>query len=136
MSTNRSRSPSRALLLGVAAACTLVPLGGQVAAHKFEAATTTTIRYRETTGNFRGRVDSNRERCIRRRLVKVVKETDEGPVVVGRDRSGREGRWRVDEPNASGPYHAVVKRRFRSDPEGIHIHDCQRGLSPTITINK
>lgn len=134
MSTKRSSTPTRLFAIGVALA-TALPLAAEVAAHKFEAATSTTIRYREGTARFRGRVSSTRERCIRRRVVKVVRETESGPVVVGKDRSGREGRWTVSEPNANGAYHAVVKRRFTSDPEGVHIHDCQRGVSATITVS-
>ncbi len=102
-------------------------------AHEFAAASSTTIRYREATGVFRGRVTSSKGSCERRRKVKVVKETDSGSKVVGKDRSNRRGRWKVSVPNANGTYSAIVVRREQSYVG--HVHICERGRSSTISVD-
>ncbi len=107
-------------------------VAGDAAAHQYTAPSSTTIRYVENEGEFRGRVTSPRAACERNRKIKLVRESEEGRVVVGRDRSNRRGRWRIDQPNPNGVYRAIVVSRSNVVPG--HVHRCERGTSPSITI--
>jgi hypothetical protein len=121
-------------LVQVCLACAFAALLATGAvAHQYSAPTTTSLRYDETDGRFRGRVDSPRDPCLQQRKIKLVKHTDDGNEVVGRTRSNSRGRWNIAEGNASGAYSAVVVRRY-SAPTG-HVHQCQRGASGTVTVD-
>ncbi len=102
-------------------------------AHDRVAPSGSSIAYRERTGNFSGEVVSTRTRCLRNRVVKLIKETANGSLQVGTDVSGDAGRWRILKPRAAGDYHVVVARRVYQAPG--HFHKCERGASPTIMVN-
>jgi hypothetical protein len=62
-------------------------------------------------GKFRGRVNSVRNPCERRRRV-VLKKVRPGPDrTVGRDRTNAQGRWRINKPNAKGRFYARAVKK-------------------------
>ena len=121
-----------AIVLTTCLTCAVVFAGLAAVAHQYSAPTTTSFRYDEDDGAFKGRVDSPRDPCIAQRKVKLVRHTDSEREVVGKTRSNSRGRWSIDQPNAAGTYNAVVVRRF-SAPTG-HVHQCQRGASQPVTV--
>lgn len=115
--------------------CAAVGMTAVAVAHTVTAPSATTIRYREARGRFKGRVTSSRPKCERRRRVVLMRDTASGPRAVGRARSNRYGRWSISEPNASGTYRAVVRRRFYENQDPFHAHLCQRAQSAAITVD-
>lgn len=125
------RTSRTVLIAGVV--CSLAVAAAAAFAHAYSAPSTTTLRYDEDDGRFRGRVDSPRRPCENRRKIRLVKHTSSGKEVVGRTRSNSRGRWSIEQGNANGAYTAVVVRRERT-PVG-HVHACQRGTSGTVTVD-
>jgi hypothetical protein len=121
------------MLIAILALGSLV---GVAEAHKFVSPSASTIRYREASGTFQGRVESDRDRCERRRFIKVVHRTADGREVVGKTRSNKRGRWKVAVGNANGIYRAIVKRRANTAGPDTqqHSHICERGRSPEIAV--
>ncbi len=127
------RKTLRTLLIAGLACAVAAAAASTVLAHAYSAPSTTTLRYDEDDGRFRGRVESPRRPCRQMRKVKLVKHTSSGREVVGRTRSNNRGRWSIEQGNASGAYHAVVVKRDRTPPG--HVHSCQRGTSGTVTVD-
>lgn len=123
------RKTMSTLLVAVAVAA----LAGVAVAHQYAVPTTTTLRYEEDEGRFRGRVSSRRQACEHQRKVKLVRITASGRDVVGSTRTNHSGRWSISEGNANGAYRAVIPRRHET-PVG-HVHDCQRGTSGTVNVD-
>ncbi|HEV2757344.1 MAG TPA: hypothetical protein VG318_16385 [Actinomycetota bacterium] len=123
----------RKIIPAVLAVAAAASLGGTVLAHAYSAPSTTSLRYDEDGGEFRGRVASPRRSCEDSRKIKLVKHTSSGNDVVGRTRSNSKGRWSIEKENASGAYSAIVVRRDRTPPG--HVHACQRGTSGTVTVD-
>ncbi len=123
----------RRSLVALVLAAMAASLGGLALAHAYSAPSSTTLRYDEDGGRFRGRVESPRRPCEQQRKVKLVRLTSDGREVVGRTRSNNRGRWSIEEANANGAYRAVVVKRDRTPPG--HVHNCQRGTSGTVTVD-
>ena len=69
---------------------------------------------RTTSDGFAGRVKSAREFCFRRRLVIVRRQTPGKDPEVGRDRTGRFGRYRIDTPGpVTGAFYARATRKIK-----------------------
>ena len=123
----------RKIISAVVAVAASASLAGAALGHAYSAPSTTSLRYDEDDGLFKGRVESPRRPCVSQRKVKLVEHTPDGNEVVGRTRSNAKGRWSIEHANASGAYSAIVVRRERM-PTG-HVHACQRGTSGTVTVD-
>ncbi len=125
----------RRAALALSAAGTMAIAGTVAQAHVYTAATSTTVRYVEADGKFKGRIDSNRPNCKGHGSSRLKRITPDGSKVVGSDVSGTRGRWRISEPNAAGTYRAVVRARDDQGGNATHNHQCLRAASGTVTVD-
>jgi hypothetical protein len=91
-------------------------------------ATTVSIRYSASKQLFHGDVESSHADCRMGRKVKLFKQTVDGPVLQGRDRTDDHGVWKIDVMHASGHYFAVAPRY-----EAMHAV-CAKDRSRTIDV--
>ena len=91
-----------------------------------------TIRQNPDEAFFAGRVDSHMRWCERDRVV-VLREVTQGQDArVGRTRTDRDGRWRIDVSVGAGRFYAVARPKDRY--YGIDSHDiCYRARSRAIS---
>jgi hypothetical protein len=91
-----------------------------------------TIRQNPDEAFFAGRVVSHMRWCERERVV-VLREVKQGPDPrVGKTRTNREGRWRIDVSVGQGRFYGVA--RFKERRYGIDSHDiCYRARSRSIS---
>src|SRR5438132_7659226 len=94
----------RLLALMLSAAVVLLGSGSAWAA----VSTSITISYDTSTELFHGKLSSMNAECITGRTVKLFKVTSNGPVLEGKDMSGKHGHWHVEVMNPSGKYRAVA----------------------------
>ena len=127
------RTKSRAAILAVALVGVFLLGSSGLEAHTFTANSTVSIRFHD--GKFKGRVRSPRERCEKRRLVKVFKARPNRPdVFIGDDRTNDDGFYRVDKPSGvSGKFYAAATRKETHHPNyPAQIHRCRRAISRII----
>ena len=98
------------------------------------AGATTSIRYREESNRFAGRVESRMTFCERRRVIALRREQPGADVTIATTRTGRSGRWvfrGFDDPE--GRFYAVARHRERGF--GIDaVLICLRAESRTIKV--
>lgn len=134
-------SRTGALVVAGAVLLALVPLQDALSGHDCRehypagtrcADSDVTIRQNPDEAFFAGRVDSHMRWCERDRVV-VLREVREGSNPrVGRTRTNREGRWRIDVTVGSGRFYAVA--RYKDRYYGIDAHDiCYRARSRAIS---
>ena len=92
------------------------------------------FRYNDDKDRFQGKVVSERERCVRNRLVQVREDLPNKNRVVGEDRTNDNGFFRVEDKNPKGDYFAKVLRKVR-EREG-HRHVCRADKSEEITVTE
>lgn len=87
----------------------------------------------EGAAAFKGRVRADQGFCRKHRTVKLMFRRPGKDRLVGKDRSNRRGRWRVNgEGPLRGRYYAKAPRKLRIiSGEGI---DCRRGVSRTVEV--
>ena len=127
------RTKSRAAILAVALVAVFLLGSSGLEAHTFSAKSTVSIRFDE--GKFKGRVRSSRERCEKRRLVKVFKARPDRPdVFIGQDQTNDNGFYRVGKPQGvSGKFYALVTRKETSHPNYPNqVHRCRSAVSRII----
>ncbi len=90
------------------------------------------FRYNDDKDRFQGKVVSERQACVRNRLVQVREDLPNRNRLVGEDRTNENGFFRVADLNPRGDYFARVLRKVRTR-EG-HRHVCQGDRSEEITI--
>ena len=90
------------------------------------------FRYNDDKDRFQGKVVSEREGCVRNRVVQVREDLPEKNRVVGEDVTNDHGFFRVEDKNPKGDYFAKVLRKVR-EREG-HEHVCRSDRSDTITV--
>jgi hypothetical protein len=87
---------------------------------------------------FHGKLRSDEPACVEDRRVKLLRRTRPGrPArVLGRDKTGRRGRWAITEPDEftlrSGIYFARAKRKIIKTPLPTI---CDRGRSKKIFVD-
>lgn len=127
------RTNSRAAIVVVALIGLFLLENPALEAHTFTADSTISIRFEN--GKFRGRVRSPRERCEKRRLVKVYKARPNRPdVFIGEDRTNDNGFYRVRKPRGvKGKFYARATRKVTQHPNyPTQVHRCRRALSRVI----
>ncbi|HZJ03273.1 MAG TPA: hypothetical protein VFE20_06285 [Thermoleophilia bacterium] len=127
------RTKSRAAILAVALVGVFLLGSSELEAHTFTANSTVSIRFHD--GKFKGRVRSPRERCEKRRLVKVYKARPNRPdVFIGEDRTNDNGFYRVRKPRGvKGKFYARATRKVTQHPNyPTQVHRCRRALSRVI----
>ncbi len=99
--------------------------------------TTITIRYNRKArpSAFKGSLASQRDECTQGRRVILKKARPGRDRVVGRDRSGRAGNWKIVKRRARGRFYAVVRRQQKNAASGA-ILICLSDRSPTITVRR
>ena len=147
MAATRDRRKTMGTKVVVVAACLIstLPIASPIAHAGHEcrdnppagtncAKTTTSIRYREESNRFAGRVESHMTYCVRRRAVTLYRERPGTDATIATTRTGRSGRWYFpgfDDPE--GRFYAVARYRDRAfGIDGAQI--CYRGLSKTIKV--
>lgn len=66
------------------------------------------------TGVFKGKVKSSRRFCFRNRLVVLKRKKPGKDPIIGRDRTNRKGRYRIDLGNpVTGAFYARATRKIR-----------------------
>jgi hypothetical protein len=127
------RTNSRAAILAVATIGLFLLGSSGAQAHEFTASSRIGIRFED--GKFKGRVRSERPRCIKRRDVKVFKVRQDRPDrLIGEDKTDDEGRYVIPKPaGVQGRFYAQVARRKTSAPEPYpHLHRCKAATSRII----
>ena len=129
------------LLLVGAVVLAIAPLRGALADHECRdhypsgtncAESDVTIRHNPAEAFFAGRVDSHMRWCERDRVVVLLKVKQGPDPQVGKTRTNREGRWRIDVSVGAGRFYAVA--RFKDRYYGIDGQDiCYRARSRTIS---
>lgn len=90
------------------------------------------IRYREATDAFRGRVRSPSARCERKRLVIVKKVRPGRDRRLGADVTNNKGRWRLGPfRDPDGRFYATARRKQFVDQAGRSVV-CRKARSRTI----
>lgn len=100
------------------------------ASHVKKVSSTLTINYRH---EFYGDVSSVKRKCVRGRNVRLYKLSRDGDrKLVGRDRTGRSGNWRIPKDNPRGRYTAEIGPKFYQGY--AHTIKCQGDRSPIIKV--
>lgn len=106
--------------------------GGELASatHVKKVSSTLSIHYRH---EFYGDVSSVKRKCVRGRNVRLYKlQRDGDRRLVGRDRTGRSGNWRIPKDNPKGRYTAEIGPKFYQGY--AHTIKCQGDRSPIIKV--
>ena len=124
------RTNSRAAVVVVALIGLFLLQNPALEAHTFTAESSISIRFED--GEFRGRVTSSRERCVKKRLVKVYKARPKRPdIFVGEDRTNDNGRYVVPKPKGlKGKFYSRVRKRNGGRYQ--HEHRCLGAISRII----
>ena len=125
------RTKSRVAILAVAIIGLFLLQSPGVQAHTFTASSRIGIRFED--GKFRGRVRSERPRCIKNRDVKVFKVREDRPDrLIGEDKTNDEGRYVIPKPaGVEGRFYARVTRRTTGHYQD-QVHRCRAATSRII----
>lgn len=104
------------------------------AAHEYDGDTVGPWVYDSAEDEFRGRVGSLEDACQKRRLVKVQELRDSEWETVGKARSKRNARWRLEMTDAEGTFRIVIRPRLKVTIE--HDHRCDRYASQGFEIGR
>ena len=106
--------------------------GDKARAHNQEFETTITIK-ESPPGNFKGKVKSDSDDCVKNRRVTLFAEESGGAVfVIGHDRSDKKGNWNFQVIGEG--YYAEAKERVIE--RGDHKHTCLFDRSPTTPFRR
>ncbi len=103
---------------------------GVAAAHSYDGDTAGV--WSHDTEAFKGRVWSDADPCVRKRLVKLQELDDDTWETVAKTRSGKEGRWRIEMEDPDGEFRHVIRPRSKGDLE--HSHECDRFASGMLVF--
>jgi hypothetical protein len=90
--------------------------------------------HQDVSDEFSGKVISQKDRCERRREVKVKLRLDGPDSTVGTDFTNRDGEWEVEAPdNPAGTYYAKAMRKVLKRDDD-HLHACKRVFSNDLKV--
>lgn len=105
----------------------LTPAPG-AAGHEKSFKSRVTIKGDDTFTEYRGRVFSGAQGCVRHRTVILYQKLDGPDENLGEDKTNYDGDWWVPLPEPGAGYYAKVKRRVVTKPG--HRHVCRGDRSP------
>ncbi|MGH2808034.1 MAG: hypothetical protein ACRDKT_12255 [Actinomycetota bacterium] len=90
---------------------------------------------RRGRNRFRGRIDSDFERCDRNRAINIKKVRRGRDRTVASARTDRRGRFQAFERRARGRYYAIARAKTITRRDGSQV-DCLRARSRTIRVRR
>lgn len=129
---NFMRTKKVALIAGVAS-LGLLGSAGPASGHAFSDSSSVGIDH--DGGAFFGGVAADHRKCKRGRTVRLYKlRRNRGGRLVGVDRTGKAGNYRIRKPGARGRYYVVVARK--AGGRYGHSHICRADRSPTRRVRR
>lgn len=124
---------SKRWVVGVASASLVVVPGLGADAHVFKQTSTVTLRWDKP--QFKGRVNSDRPWCEKKRKIVIHRQRPGSNPIVATTFTDNEGRYSVNPARKIAKrrsYYAIAKRKKKKKHR--HLHVCKKARSNTVTV--